>query len=1319
HKLRAIEEEMVETIEFFQSLASAPQQEVESKAASEDNAASGDTIKNAKTQSDRAADHKAASQETAQQDETQEEEGSNGAFFFGGAEAMPTRRVKDDDEAEKYKYEYEQWAEDEAEKAEQLRRQKRRANEDVDPVHYLTLDYAAANPNAQPVDLSKVKQALADYVSTVQAESVYNFPDTDKLTEKLLDFEYALTLARNDPDVDTFISDAADLYAIRMFDTDPNVRLGYAYFQQRVREAAMQGLTYYDTGLEEFYGYTIRSYHDDPVAGSYYRASSLIAKTLAAVEMQEPLDGFRYGMAMGEVAMYSQMVIYQDSQKLNNAILARQDQVQYDPKAVKLVQRLNRDLGLVPDADGGFSKKHRFKAHLFSQTQISIDGAPLANTNVGLCSLMANSIAYELKAAQTESTSTRTADGTNVHTLKQIFERMSDLDDYLASDPALAYRFMQGSTYLNDQLQISHYHELTPHRRQLNSFDDLPKIMSRITKDDPLVISLGRHSKNAGGHAISIAPIITQDSKGNKITTYVVVDANFGVIPCATLDQAVDILKISGASFLGEDVSNPNLNDLKMVFYPVNDAVAAVMKDPPNSGVKETSIARPDGNIDVHRYGDMFGEDGLHWSHWAKNNDVSESPNWSKLLPAELAKKTVEMGDYNTPTGLKERFGTGPDDVLIPKSSEIIEALINIGANKQAGCLVGSCTVDFDKYYDGDDSPFAPPKTAAAGAGSTSTTALLGQQLSADPNAPQAGGPGTPIYSNAPPNGAAAAGGDDPDYMNVKRHKPLKRKTPVKKRQVRAKITVDEMYETAKPVLGMDLPDDVYANIAKKALENKLSIADGDVDVFKHVAAAAGQSLTDEDIWGVVGLKLKKNPPPKVDAGDDSDNIFWKKISERRKQGRYKGKNTGKQLTRELLKGDSIAINPEELMTRLQEMRSSAEDEISAIGKAMAHQPDTQDNEYVAAVLGRKDPRLEPEQDLPWMSKVTDNIESSSDLSAVKVRGISAEDSLSSSKALYSAGNVLETAAAAEEFLAGKTVLQAENIDEGGGISRSGLADTTIESSPEKIIVKKDGAAAIEIEVDEANSGLSKKERFKRATQKLQAKKAEINAAEAAEAELSAKSVGQSAIGANAEQDLSAFANKATQLDEPEVLRAMYIYGEELQLENQRMLALSQQVETEVTDFLRKQGEVPADWKLMPPRGDTEIEDFTFSYRGTDTELQGQTKTVKLTDKLADRWRRLSAEVQEISTRISDSQFSVKLQSFVSSKAYHRAGKALGLASKAMNLYSLYNLAFESQNIRNLRPHYQVSFVLGAMDTVLDAVSNTLNLSNKLFKMAH
>ncbi|MGL6176185.1 MAG: cell envelope integrity protein TolA, partial [Vibrionaceae bacterium] len=286
HKLRAIEEEMAETIEFFQSLANRPpQQEAESKAASEDNAASGDAIKNAKTQSDRAADHKAASQETAQQDETQAEEGSNGAFFFGGAKAMPTRRVKDDAEVEKYKHDYEQWAADEAEKAEQLRRQKRRAAQDVDPLHYLKLDYAAAKPDADPIDLSGIEDALNDYILAMMTED----PDTPEgrteIAAKFLDLEYAITKERfhKDNPANTFLSDAADLYTMRMFDTDPHVRQGFAYYQQRVREAAKQGLGYYDTGLDEFYGRKMSPYYDDPENGRFYRTSSLIAKTLAAV----------------------------------------------------------------------------------------------------------------------------------------------------------------------------------------------------------------------------------------------------------------------------------------------------------------------------------------------------------------------------------------------------------------------------------------------------------------------------------------------------------------------------------------------------------------------------------------------------------------------------------------------------------------------------------------------------------------------------------------------------------------------------------------------------------------------------------------------------------------------------------------------------------------------------------------------------------------------------------------------------------------------------------------------------------------------------
>ncbi|MGL5336311.1 MAG: hypothetical protein ACRC9R_09255, partial [Enterovibrio sp.] len=442
----------------------------------------------------------------------------------------------------------------------------------------------------------------------------------------------------------------------------------------------------------------------------YERATALIAKTLAAADLKEPVDGFRYGLAMGEVAIYSQMVRHQQSKKFNDFFLARQDQNKNDPRAKRLVLKMNKELATVPDANGGFSKKYRFKAMLFSQSQIIIDGAPLSQDNLGLCDLMASSVAYEMKMAKTEDTSTRQADGTNVHALKQVFERMADLDDYLSSDPVTAYRFMQGATRINDHLQKTRAPGVVNHARKLNTIDELPKYISRVSKGDPVLLSFVRHSRAGEGHAVSISPVIANDAAtGKKITTYLVADANYGMFPCATLDQAMDILRVMGASFLNEpDIINPNLTDLKVWALPINDAVAATMKDPVQAGLKEVTIGRPDGSAEAFRYGDMFGESSVHWSHWAKNNGATESPSWNKLLPTELAKRSVEPGDYNLQAGLNDQYGPNADDVLIPKTAEIMDEMLAISANKQAGCITGNCVVDFEKYYDGDEYPLFP-----------------------------------------------------------------------------------------------------------------------------------------------------------------------------------------------------------------------------------------------------------------------------------------------------------------------------------------------------------------------------------------------------------------------------------------------------------------------------------------------------------------------------------------------------------------------------------------------------------------------------------
>ncbi|MGL5408543.1 MAG: hypothetical protein ACRDAP_07490, partial [Shewanella sp.] len=346
---------------------------------------------------------------------------------------------------------------------------------------------------------------------------------------------------------------------------------------------------------------------------------------------------------------------------------------------------------------------------------------------------------------------------------------------------------------------------------------------------------------------MGIAPIISKSASGKKLTTYLVTDANIGVIPCATLDQAIEVLKITAASYLGEGAVSPNLSDLRVAALPINDAVAAILKDPTKVGINDPTITRPDGSIDLFRYTDMFDQSDPPWTHWAKHHDASDSSSWSKLLPAELAKRSVDAGDNNNlKSGLKERFGTGPDDVLIRKTPEIMQELLNVGANRQAGCLTGTCSVDFAKYYDGADSPFVPKVPDRS---PLSNAGLLGQQLGDSATVQQASGPGDPIYSNI----RSSAADDDPIYGNVKKHQPLRRKKVIKKK-AKPKVSFDELYDTAKPVLGLSLPDDVYANVISSADKNGIVLADGDADAFKLAAKAAGQDLTDEDIWGEVGI---------------------------------------------------------------------------------------------------------------------------------------------------------------------------------------------------------------------------------------------------------------------------------------------------------------------------------------------------------------------------------------------------------------------------------------------------------------------------------
>ncbi|MGL5251398.1 MAG: hypothetical protein ACRC7P_10005, partial [Enterovibrio sp.] len=322
HQPREIEKKINEAIEQFKALSETLAQQ-KATAKNQDPSITDDAMSGAEERSievvkavdiNSDARSQEAAQESPSEEQTSEEPSSSGAFFFGGAEAMPVRRILADAEVENYTKEYDRWASSppDAEKSEHSKeehhRSKRRAGEKADPYNYLKLDYQASNPTAPAIDFSDIKTALADYVADLKNLDHGDATQRAANLHRLRELEYQIANTRfNNPDADIFIGDATDLYAMRMLDTDPKVRLGFAYFQQRAYEAAKKGMTYYDTGLQDFYGYRAPPQYDDPSTGEFTRINALTAKTLAAIEMQESLDPFRYGMAMAEISVYSQM----------------------------------------------------------------------------------------------------------------------------------------------------------------------------------------------------------------------------------------------------------------------------------------------------------------------------------------------------------------------------------------------------------------------------------------------------------------------------------------------------------------------------------------------------------------------------------------------------------------------------------------------------------------------------------------------------------------------------------------------------------------------------------------------------------------------------------------------------------------------------------------------------------------------------------------------------------------------------------------------------------------------------------------------------
>ncbi|MGL4334338.1 MAG: hypothetical protein ACRCSC_04665 [Lactococcus garvieae] len=871
--------------------------------------------------------------------------------------------------------------------------------------------------------------------------------------------------------------------------------------------------------------------------------------------------------------------------------------------------------------------------------------------------------------------------------------KTQELDAYASSDPTRAYRYLDGLTRVNEHLQQEVSKVVNPHKSKI-TMDSMPRYLQNA--EDPVVFTF-RPVDGGDAHAISVSKVFSAGIRDpSKLrTTYMVADGNLGVIPCATLAEAQDIVRVSANRFLGTPPDNSDFSGMRVSAYQMSKEIQTTLTKA-NALNKNVNRSFGDGAQDAFSYKHFFDPDGPSPNLWAKSHAASESPNWKFLLPEELAKRSID-GGYNIDSDIK---GADREHGMTPKKMTLVEEMVALASKRQVSCVEGSCEFDLKRYIDDTFEPSGikrePPLHSLNGDSDNvrvaqSTEELIYAKMTFNEEGNIGRATGRAVYTDMddlpPPvpsrRGATGAkhSAQIPPFPEFDPDQVIYSKINTGGRgQGRAAVTADQLSS-----MRANVESEIRAEAAARSQPGVSSRTN------PYYSAFSGESsiIVDDDI------------PPPLPRSRPRAAV----VSEM--ESGHASALTGKH-KRHGHRSNGIDADHAKVLA-------------SAPRRAAPPPPDGIDTEHINALTGAPRRAAPPPPD---------------EIDA-HVRTLTGEQSQASNVALQRGAQLLEAAAAAEGSEEGASSVQ--RFKRRAAVKHRGAASAATasqEGEAVKVAFNRGGESS-EFTIEAAKGG-NRRDRFKNAGAQLAQQYAQeeipppipsrnrngqnngiaYGPGQAKAEEKEFLSVKELTTPSDDAETMTRAASSISAFDDPDFLKVFYLGAEELQVENQRILAISNQVEAEVANVIRAQGYEPDDWQLIKPSSDVPDSEFSFTYRGTDPDLQGTTKTVPMSPETKSRWEALNSDIQSVKSRIAESTFVAKVQQIAASKTYRRMGKALGLASKAMNLYSLYVLYHDADNLKNLKRHYQLSFTLGAIDTVLDLTSNTLNLSNKLLKVA-
>ncbi|MGL4734386.1 MAG: hypothetical protein ACRCWB_04710 [Enterovibrio sp.] len=457
---------------------------------------------------------------------------SSGAFLFGGADAMPVNRLRDDAEVEQYKYQYAEWARAHA----QHTRTKRRVNHNkkITPEMLVGLKFSQLNSQLSNKQLQGLQKVLNTPVK----------PDEDLSKRNEYLFQMLNKLSKSNQNVRAHIDDTLDALQMLLMERSETFRRSYTqYWYANEQSLKHDNDFFYHKAVEDFInppGDMHRAGAAQKMVKSLRDKKDLILTEILNKQYQgEELDHRVLGM------VFANLDINNFSNKGGSRAQAW----------TKTVIDWSNDL---KTSQGTFDKLHKhlnqegissklLQPYYLNQGAILDRAAGLAGANRGMCQYVATAALMALRNGDLEG-------------LNNLHDTLGKLKKLYAQDVVSAYKVsahldeankrMQDSYFFSEQKQAweSTRNLVTP----VDSYENTLKLITTSENGVRIVFQSEINGKKAG-HAVAVGKVAID---GEVVRVFI--DVNMGIVPCYNDEQLIHAFTESLKAMPGYDANDPS-----------------------------------------------------------------------------------------------------------------------------------------------------------------------------------------------------------------------------------------------------------------------------------------------------------------------------------------------------------------------------------------------------------------------------------------------------------------------------------------------------------------------------------------------------------------------------------------------------------------------------------------------------------------------------------------------------------------------------------------------------------------------------------------